>query len=211
MISSGRDFGRSVLPLSPRLFPCPYPPFVRLCTCIVDQTSASYRLNLLHFAIGVVLKSNGNTLDCKQAVQMWFNMNITNCNLQYRNNMIQSTDVITRSNSWLYCIRHCENSARRWTRYYNHNNHPISRPHERAMGCLLWGFGRKLTALQRHRTVQFYNVDGEKNIYIYHSGTTEEGNCSYLLPRAAAAGSKRHKYETNTQTSLVWNRVFLGV
>ena len=27
-----------------------------------------------------------------------------------------------------------------------------------------------------------------------HSGTTEEGNCSYLLPRAAAAGSKRHKY-----------------
>ena len=27
-----------------------------------------------------------------------------------------------------------------------------------------------------------------------HGGTTEESNCSYLLPRAAAAGSKRHKY-----------------
>ena len=25
-------------------------------------------------------------------------------------------------------------------------------------------------------------------------GTTEEGNCSYLLPRAAAVGSKRAKY-----------------
>ena len=43
MISSGGNFGRSVLTLSPRLFPCPYAPFVRLCTCIVDQTSASYR------------------------------------------------------------------------------------------------------------------------------------------------------------------------
>ena len=31
-----------------------------------------------------------------------------------------------------------------------------------------------------------------------HGGTTEEGNCSYLLPRAAAAGSKRHKYGPNT-------------
>ena len=25
--------------------------------------------------------------------------------------------------------------------------------------------------------------------FVYHGGTTEEGNCSYLLPRAAAAGS----------------------
>ena len=35
-----------------------------------------------------------------------------------------------------------------------------------------------------------------------HGGTTEEGNCSYLLPRAAAAGSKRHKYGRNTQSSV---------
>ena len=42
MVSSGRNFGRSILTLSTRLFPCPCAPFVRLCTCIVDQTSASY-------------------------------------------------------------------------------------------------------------------------------------------------------------------------
>ena len=40
-----------------------------------------------------------------------------------------------------------------------------------------------------------------------HGGTTEEGNCSYLLPRAAAARSKRHIYGPNPQNSRVWNHV----
>ena len=46
---------------------------------------------------------------------------------------------------------------------------------------------------------------------IFHGGTTEEGNCSYLLPRAAATGSKRHKYGPNTQSSRGWNHVIFGV
>ena len=36
---------------------------------------------------------------------------------------------------------------------WTHKWHPIPRPHGRAMGCLLWVFERKLTALYRHRTV----------------------------------------------------------
>ena len=47
--------------------------------------------------------------------------------------------------------------------------------------------------------------------HLYHGGTTEEGNCSCLLPRAAAVGSKRHKYGPNTQSSRGWNRVIFGV
>ena len=35
-----------------------------------------------------------------------------------------------------------QNLITRWT----HKRHPIPCPHGRAMGCLLWGFGRKLTA-----------------------------------------------------------------
>ena len=46
---------------------------------------------------------------------------------------------------------------------------------------------------------------------IFHGGTTEEGNCSYLLPRAAATGSKRHRYGPNTQSSRGWNHVIFGV
>ena len=41
-------------------------------------------------------------------------------------------------------------------------------------------------------------LPGNKSFHHYHGGTTEEGNCSYLLPRAAAVGSKRHKYGPNT-------------
>ena len=60
---------------------------------------------------------------------------------------IQLSAVITRSNLSRYYIRHCDNSGRKWVRFENHNRHPIPRPHGRAMGCLLWGFRRKLTAL----------------------------------------------------------------
>ena len=60
---------------------------------------------------------------------------------------LQPSAVITRSNLSRYYIRHCDNSSRKWIRYLNHSRHPIPRPHGRAMGCLLWGFGKKLTAL----------------------------------------------------------------
>ena len=55
-----------------------------------------------------------------------------------------------------YYIRHCDNSGRKWNTFWNHNKHPISRPHGRAMGCLLWGFWRKLPASLWHRAVLFY-------------------------------------------------------
>ena len=42
MVSSGGYFGRSVLTLSPRLFPCLHAPFVRLCSKVRQGTSASY-------------------------------------------------------------------------------------------------------------------------------------------------------------------------
>ena len=54
-----------------------------------------------------------------------------------------------------YYIRHCDNSGRKWNTFSNHNKHPISRPHGRAMGCLLWGFWRKLPALLWHRALLF--------------------------------------------------------
>ena len=62
------------------------------------------------------------------------------------------------SNLSRYYIRHCDNSGRIWIRSQNHNRHPISHPHGRAMGCLLWGFGRKLTALKQHCVVLYPSI-----------------------------------------------------
>ena len=62
---------------------------------------------------------------------------------------MQSCAITTQSYLSRYYIRH---SGRKWIRYYNRNRHHIPHPHGRAMGCLLWGSGRKLTALKRHRT-----------------------------------------------------------
>ena len=57
---------------------------------------------------------------------------------------IQSSVVITWS-STLYDVQHAaiERELRGWT----YKRHPIPRPDRQAMGCLLWGFGQKLTAL----------------------------------------------------------------
>ena len=55
---------------------------------------------------------------------------------------IQSSTVIKRSNLSRYHI-HSDNIGRKLIRYQNHNRHRIYRPHGRAMGCLLWGFGGK--------------------------------------------------------------------
>ena len=40
--------------------------------------------------------------------------------------------------------------------------HPIAQPYRRAIGCLSWGFGRKLTTLERHHTVIWYRVKHDK-------------------------------------------------
>ena len=61
-----------------------------------------------------------------------------------KNNQIQPSAVIMRSYVSRCYIRHCENSGKKLIRYYNHNRHTISRPHGRAMECLLWGFWIKL-------------------------------------------------------------------
>ena len=57
---------------------------------------------------------------------------------------IQSSAILTQSILSCYYIRRCDNSGRKWLRFSNHNRHPISRPHGRAMGCLLLGFWDKI-------------------------------------------------------------------
>ena len=56
--------------------------------------------------------------------------------------MTQSSAVNMRCNSSRFHIWHYDNSGRKWL-----IRHPISRPRGQAMGCLLWGFWGKLTAL----------------------------------------------------------------
>ena len=70
----------------------------------------------------------------------------------------------------------------------NSNGQPITRPHGRAMGCLLWGFGRKLTALKRHRTVSWK--------YIFTCYVTRP---EYEMPR-----------ETGKDWQLVLNSCWVG-
>ena len=57
---------------------------------------------------------------------------------------IQLSAIIVQSNLSWYKIQHSNNSGRQWIRFYIHNKHPISRPHGRAMGCLLWGICEKM-------------------------------------------------------------------
>ena len=60
---------------------------------------------------------------------------------------IQSSAVITRSNIVRYNINNYRNWCRISIRCWDYKRHPIPRPNGRAMGCLLWIFVRKLTAL----------------------------------------------------------------
>ena len=62
-------------------------------------------------------------------------------------NCIQSSAVITRSNIVSYCINNCSNSGRISIKCLIHKRHPIPRPNGRVMGCHLWTFFRKFTAL----------------------------------------------------------------
>ena len=66
---------------------------------------------------------------------------------------IQSSAVITRSNIVRYYMNDYRNGGRISIRCWIHKRHPIPRPNGWAIGCLLRIFVRKLTALQRHRTV----------------------------------------------------------
>ena len=49
----------------------------------------------------------------------------------------------------LYWLKNYTNQIR----MLSYKRYPISRPYGRAMGCVLWGFLRKLTALQWHCTM----------------------------------------------------------
>ena len=60
---------------------------------------------------------------------------------------IQSSAVITRSNFVRYFINNYRTWCRISIRCWIHKRHTIPRPNGRAMGCLLWIFVRKLTAL----------------------------------------------------------------
>ena len=63
------------------------------------------------------------------------------------NSYIQLSAVITRSNSVRYYIDDYRNWSRISIRCWNHKRHPIPCPNGRAVGCILWIFVRKLTAL----------------------------------------------------------------
>ena len=65
---------------------------------------------------------------------------------RYENN-IHSNAVITQSNIVRYCIKVCWNWGTISIKCWIHKRHPIPRPLGRDMGCLLWIFLRKLTAL----------------------------------------------------------------
>ena len=59
---------------------------------------------------------------------------------------------------------------------YIHKTHPISHLQGWVMGCLLWGFGWKLTELKQHRTVYLYGEWGAFSIwadcFTVYSGST---------------------------------------
>ena len=75
-------------------------------------------------------------------------------NLSLQLTPIQSGAIITRPNITWYCIYHCNASGIIKIRVWIHKIHLIFCPIGQAMGCLLWGFWRKLTMLQQHHTVQ---------------------------------------------------------
>ena len=60
---------------------------------------------------------------------------------------VQSSVFITWSNIVRYCMNNYRNSGRLSIRCWTHKRHPIARPNGRAMGCLLWIFVRKITAI----------------------------------------------------------------
>ena len=61
--------------------------------------------------------------------------------------IIQSSAVKTRSNIERFCIKNCRNWDMISIRCWIHKIHPIPRLNGRVMGCLLWIFVIKLTAL----------------------------------------------------------------
>ena len=60
---------------------------------------------------------------------------------------VKSSIVITQSNITWQCIHHFTDWGRIYFRVLTLKRHPISCPSGQTMGCLLWGFWRKLTVL----------------------------------------------------------------
>ena len=79
----------------------------------------------------------------------WFGDNRHNLNRWWPCSLmhIQSCTIMMRFNITWYYVYHCSDYDRIPIRVWIHKIHPIRRPNERAMGCLLWGICRKLTAI----------------------------------------------------------------
>ena len=71
----------------------------------------------------------------------------TDANWDYLGREVQSSAVIMRSKIVRFCINNCRNWDIISIGCWIHKRHPISHPSGRAIGCLLWIFVIKLTAL----------------------------------------------------------------
>ena len=65
------------------------------------------------------------------------------------------------------------------SRVETHKKHPIARPHGRAMGCLLWGFGRKLD--QHSTQMAIDTLHSHTNLT--HWGLVSHGRIVLWLPQ----------------------------
>ena len=79
--------------------------------------------------------------------------------------VLQSSAIVTLSNLSRYHRRYCDDSNRTQIKLQTHNSHPIA--HGRAMGCVSWGFWRKLTVLKRNRSV--FPVVENRNLFITYA------------------------------------------
>ena len=66
---------------------------------------------------------------------------------------LQLGAIIMQSNITWFCIHHWGDGSRIWIKIWTHITHPLPHPYRRDMGCLLWGFWRKLTVLWQHGSV----------------------------------------------------------
>ena len=101
--------------------------------------------------------------ECIVVSILFYSSDTVECNYNgFQYNMIQSSAVITRSKRVRSCVINCRKWGRISIRSWIHKTHPIPRPNGWAMGCLLWIFVRKLTALLQHHPVFAYSSDKGK-------------------------------------------------
>ena len=111
--------------------------------------------------------------------------------------LIQSSVVITPSSITLYYIHHYSDWSRVLIRIWIHKRQPISRPNRWALGCPLWGFKRKLVALERQLTVCHCRSKTAKRTSEYYVGYLV--SIQYRIRRSILS----HKDFTSTRRSEV--------